>query len=152
VLSPEVTRLKVLRVRESNLTAFAAASGSPPLMRRVRMRSSPSTCAALVALSDFCYVVPHAHSDNGRLRPSVPVAEIVTHPGRILLRGILKDQRKSRRSRMKDKMRGKAEEIAGKVTDDKVLQVKGKGRQQIGRVKEAAKSEAHDAKPSSKKR
>jgi uncharacterized protein YjbJ (UPF0337 family) len=53
---------------------------------------------------------------------------------------------------MKDKMRGKAEEIAGKVTDDKVLQVKGKGRQQIGRVKEAAKSEAHDAKPSSKKR
>jgi uncharacterized protein YjbJ (UPF0337 family) len=41
---------------------------------------------------------------------------------------------------MKDKMRGKAEEILGEVTDDKVLQVKGKGRQLVGGTKEAAKS------------
>jgi len=52
---------------------------------------------------------------------------------------------------MKDKMRGKAEEILGKVTDDKVLQVKGKGRQQVGGIKEAAKS-AYDRERSSKKR
>jgi uncharacterized protein YjbJ (UPF0337 family) len=53
---------------------------------------------------------------------------------------------------MNDKMRGKAEEILGKVTDDKVLQVKGKGRQLLGRTKEAAKSVASDRERSSKKR
>jgi uncharacterized protein YjbJ (UPF0337 family) len=53
---------------------------------------------------------------------------------------------------MKDKMRGKAEEIVGKVTDDKVLQVKGKGRQQLGGIKEAAKSVAYDVERPSKKR
>ena len=53
---------------------------------------------------------------------------------------------------MKDKMLGKAEEILGKVTDDKVLQVKGRGRQNIGRIKEAAKSAAHDVDRSSEKR
>ncbi len=53
---------------------------------------------------------------------------------------------------MKDKMRGKAEEILGKVTDDKVLRVKGKGRQQMGGIKEAAKSVAYDVNRSSKKR
>ncbi len=53
---------------------------------------------------------------------------------------------------MKDKMRGKAEEILGKVTDDKVLQVKGKGRQQLGGIKQAAKSVAYDGKRSSEKR
>jgi uncharacterized protein YjbJ (UPF0337 family) len=53
---------------------------------------------------------------------------------------------------MKDKMRGKMEEIAGKVTDDKVLQIKGKGRQQLGGIKEAAKSTAHNGERSSKKR
>ena len=53
---------------------------------------------------------------------------------------------------MKDKLRGKAEEIVGKVTDDKVLQVKGKGRQQLGGIKEAAKSIAYDREHSSKKR
>ncbi len=53
---------------------------------------------------------------------------------------------------MKDKMRGKAEEMLGKVTGDKVLQVKGRGRQNIGRVKEAAKSIASDVDRSNKKR
>jgi uncharacterized protein YjbJ (UPF0337 family) len=53
---------------------------------------------------------------------------------------------------MKDKIRGKGEEILGKATDDKVLQVKGKGRQQLGRIKEAAKSVAYDRERSSKKR
>jgi uncharacterized protein YjbJ (UPF0337 family) len=51
---------------------------------------------------------------------------------------------------MKDKMRGKAEEILGEVTDDKVLQVKGKGRQLVGGIKEAAKS-AHDRERASKR-
>ena len=53
---------------------------------------------------------------------------------------------------MKDKMRGKAEEIVGKVTDDKVLQVKGKGRQQLGGIKEAAKSVAYDVERPGKRR
>jgi uncharacterized protein YjbJ (UPF0337 family) len=53
---------------------------------------------------------------------------------------------------MKDKVRGKAEEILGKVTDDKVLQVKGKGRQQLGGIKEAAKSVTHDPERSIEKR
>jgi uncharacterized protein YjbJ (UPF0337 family) len=53
---------------------------------------------------------------------------------------------------MKDKMRGKAEEIKGKVTGDKVLQTKGQARQKVGGVKEAAKSIAYDVDRSSKKR
>jgi len=53
---------------------------------------------------------------------------------------------------MKDKMRGKAEEIKGRVTGDKVLQIKGQARQKVGGVKEAAKSIAYDVDRSSKKR
>ncbi len=45
---------------------------------------------------------------------------------------------------MKDRVQGKAEEIKGKVTGDKGLQVKGKARQKVGGVKEAAKSIAWD--------
>lgn len=45
---------------------------------------------------------------------------------------------------MQDRVRGKAEEIKGKVTGDKGLQVKGKARQKVGEVKEAAKSIAYD--------
>lgn len=41
---------------------------------------------------------------------------------------------------MQDRVRGKAEEIKGKVTRDKGLEVKGKARQKVGGVKEAAKS------------
>ena len=45
---------------------------------------------------------------------------------------------------MKDKVRGKGEEIRGKVTGDKGLEVKGKARQKVGGVTEAAKSIAYD--------
>ena len=53
---------------------------------------------------------------------------------------------------MKDKMRGKAEEIKGRVTGDKGLQVKGQARQKVGGVKEAAKLIAYDVDHPSKKR
>jgi uncharacterized protein YjbJ (UPF0337 family) len=53
---------------------------------------------------------------------------------------------------MKDKVRGKAEEIKGKVSGDRVLQIKGKARQKVGGAKEAAKSIAYDVDRSSKKR
>jgi uncharacterized protein YjbJ (UPF0337 family) len=53
---------------------------------------------------------------------------------------------------MKDKMRGKVEEVKGKVTGDKALQIKGQARQKVGGVKEAAKSIAYDLDRSSKKR
>lgn len=45
---------------------------------------------------------------------------------------------------MKDKVHGKAEEIQGKVKGDRALEVKGKARQKVGDVKEAAKSIAYD--------
>ncbi|HXN77583.1 MAG TPA: CsbD family protein [Candidatus Dormibacteraeota bacterium] len=45
---------------------------------------------------------------------------------------------------MKDKVRGKTEEIKGKIAGDKGLQLKGKARQKMGRVKEAAKAIAYD--------
>jgi hypothetical protein len=45
---------------------------------------------------------------------------------------------------MKDKVRGKTEEVKGKVTGDKGLQLKGKARQKVGRVKEVAKASAYD--------
>jgi uncharacterized protein YjbJ (UPF0337 family) len=51
---------------------------------------------------------------------------------------------------MKDKVRGKAEEIKGKVTGEKGLQLKGKARQKVGGVKEAAKSIAYDIEHSRK--
>jgi uncharacterized protein YjbJ (UPF0337 family) len=51
---------------------------------------------------------------------------------------------------MQDKVRGKTEEIKGKVTGDKGLQLKGKARQKVGRVKEAAKAVAYDMEHSRK--
>ena len=51
---------------------------------------------------------------------------------------------------MKDKVRGKTEEIKGKITGDKGLQLKGKARQKVGRVKETAKAIAFDVEHSRK--
>ena len=45
---------------------------------------------------------------------------------------------------MKDKVRGKTEEIKGQVSGDRKLELKGKARQKVGSVKEAAKSIAYD--------
>jgi uncharacterized protein YjbJ (UPF0337 family) len=52
---------------------------------------------------------------------------------------------------MKERVQGKAEEIKGKVTHDRPLEIKGKARQKVGEVKEAAKSIAYDAHHSGKK-
>jgi uncharacterized protein YjbJ (UPF0337 family) len=52
---------------------------------------------------------------------------------------------------MKDKVRGKTEEIKGKVTGDKGLQLKGKARQKVGGLKESVKAIAYDAEHSRKK-
>ncbi len=46
---------------------------------------------------------------------------------------------------MKDKLKGKAEELKGKATGDRVEELKGKGRQAVGGVKQAAKAAAYDA-------
>ena len=53
---------------------------------------------------------------------------------------------------MKERVQGRVEEIKGKVTGDKRLEVKGKARQKVGEVKEASKSIAYDLKHSDKKR
>ena len=53
---------------------------------------------------------------------------------------------------MKERVQGKAEEIKGKVTGDRSLQAKGKARQKVGEVKEAAKSIAYDLGHSDRKR
>jgi len=53
---------------------------------------------------------------------------------------------------MKERVQGKAEELKGKVTHDKPLEVRGKARQKVGEVKEAAKSVAYDVQHSGKKR
>lgn len=53
---------------------------------------------------------------------------------------------------MKERVRGKAEEVKGKVTGDKGLEVKGKARQKVGRVKETAKAIAYDMEHPRKKR
>jgi uncharacterized protein YjbJ (UPF0337 family) len=53
---------------------------------------------------------------------------------------------------MKERVRGKAEEVKGKVTGDKGLEVKGKARQKVGRVKETAKAIAYDVEHPRKKR
>lgn len=53
---------------------------------------------------------------------------------------------------MQDRMRGKGEEIKGKVTGDKGLEAKGKVRQKVGEVKESAKAIAYDVEHSRKKR
>jgi uncharacterized protein YjbJ (UPF0337 family) len=53
---------------------------------------------------------------------------------------------------MKERVQGKTEEIRGKVTRDKPLEIKGKARQKVGELKEAAKSIAYDVQRSGKKR
>jgi uncharacterized protein YjbJ (UPF0337 family) len=40
---------------------------------------------------------------------------------------------------MEDKIRGKIEELKGKVTKDKPEELKGKGRQKVGEVKDTAR-------------
>jgi uncharacterized protein YjbJ (UPF0337 family) len=46
---------------------------------------------------------------------------------------------------MKDKIKGKAEEIKGKVTGDRFEELKGRARQKVGTVKQTAKEIRHDA-------
>jgi len=46
---------------------------------------------------------------------------------------------------MKDKLKGKVEEIKGKATGDRVEQLKGKGRQALGNMKQTGKAAAYDA-------
>ncbi|MBJ7602299.1 MAG: CsbD family protein [Candidatus Dormibacteraeota bacterium] len=46
---------------------------------------------------------------------------------------------------MKDKIKGKAEEVKGKVTGDKGEELKGKARQGVGNVKGTAKEASYDA-------
>jgi len=46
---------------------------------------------------------------------------------------------------MKEKLKGKAEELKGKATGDRVEELKGKGRQAVGDIKQTAKSAAYDA-------
>jgi uncharacterized protein YjbJ (UPF0337 family) len=53
---------------------------------------------------------------------------------------------------MKERVQGKTEEIRGKITHDKPLEIKGKARQKVGEVKEAVKSIAYDVKAPAKKR
>ena len=53
---------------------------------------------------------------------------------------------------MKERVQGRGEEIKGKVTGDKRLEAKGKARQKVGEVKEAAKSIAYDLRHSDTKR
>jgi uncharacterized protein YjbJ (UPF0337 family) len=68
------------------------------------------------------------------------------------LRPDSKSLREPKEIGMQDRMRGEAEEIKGKVTGDKGLQVKGKARQKVGRVKEVAKAMAYDVEHPKKKR
>jgi uncharacterized protein YjbJ (UPF0337 family) len=52
---------------------------------------------------------------------------------------------------MKEKLQGKAEELKGKATGDRVTQMKGKGRQMVGGAKQTAKSAAYDAEHKNRK-
>lgn len=53
---------------------------------------------------------------------------------------------------MKEKIQGKAEELKGKATGDKLTELKGKGRQMVGGAKQTVKSAAYDAEHSGRKR
>jgi uncharacterized protein YjbJ (UPF0337 family) len=46
---------------------------------------------------------------------------------------------------MKDKLRGKFEEAKGKLTGDKSEELKGRGRQTVGDVKQTGKEIAYEA-------
>lgn len=46
---------------------------------------------------------------------------------------------------LKDKIKGKAEEIKGKLTGDRAEELKGKGRQAVGEVKRVGKEVVYDA-------
>jgi uncharacterized protein YjbJ (UPF0337 family) len=45
---------------------------------------------------------------------------------------------------MKDRITGKLEEIKGKMTGDKGLELRGRARQKVGDVKQTAKEVRHD--------
>lgn len=53
---------------------------------------------------------------------------------------------------MKDQIRGKAEELKGKLTGDKSLELKGKARQTAGNVKGAVRDIKADVKEEVEKR
>jgi uncharacterized protein YjbJ (UPF0337 family) len=78
-------------------------------------------------------------------------SSLLSDDSSISAEAILRSHVNVRRMQMKDKMRGKVEEIEGKVSGDKVHQFKGKARQKVGGVKEATKSIAYDLEHSSKK-
>jgi uncharacterized protein YjbJ (UPF0337 family) len=46
---------------------------------------------------------------------------------------------------MEDKIQGKIEDVKGKVTGDRVEEMKGKARQKVGGVKQVGKEIAYDA-------
>ena len=52
---------------------------------------------------------------------------------------------------MKDQVRGKAEEIKGKVTGDRKVELKGKARQKVGDAKQAVRDIKGDVRASAKK-
>ena len=53
---------------------------------------------------------------------------------------------------MKDQVRGKAEELKGKVTGDRKEELKGKARQAVGNVKRAVRDVKGDAQSEAAKR
>jgi uncharacterized protein YjbJ (UPF0337 family) len=52
---------------------------------------------------------------------------------------------------MKDQIRGKAEEIKGKVTGDRREEIKGKARQAVGNVKRTVRDVKDDAREEAKR-
>ena len=53
---------------------------------------------------------------------------------------------------MKDRLKGKAQELKGKATGNRVEELKGKGRQAVGDLKQTVKSAAYDAEHSKRDR
>jgi uncharacterized protein YjbJ (UPF0337 family) len=53
---------------------------------------------------------------------------------------------------MKDKIVGKVEEIRGRLTGDRGLVMKGKGRQMVGEAKRVGKEVAYDAEHADRRR
>jgi uncharacterized protein YjbJ (UPF0337 family) len=129
-------------------TAARISSTSEDACQKKRYGETVGTAAPLLLLS--LLLIPGESQLDWARRSRWLITPVGRQP--MSSEAILRSQRNPRRLKMKDKMRGKAEEILGKVTDDKVLQVKGKGRQQLGGIKEAAKSVTYDRKRSSEKR
>src|SRR6202011_6007555 len=63
-----------------------------------------------------------------------------------------KQDQKQKEARMKDQVRGKAEEIKGKATGDKGEELKGKMRQAFGNVKRTARDVRDDVKDEAERR